>query len=190
VLVFLETPRLHLHPITFADAEDLFALDNDSEVMRWLNGGIPTSRETFDMKILPIFLERNNAHPLFGFWAIESNATGEFLGWVSYRTINEAKTEVALGFRLKKSAWGYGYAPEAARKLIDKGFAESNVECVSATTYEKNLGSQKALEKLGMKLVRRFRYTEAELAGADTFHSDANELWDGNDLEYQLLKKR
>ena len=40
----LETPRLRLRRFTAVDAEHLFALDNDPEVMRYLNGGVPTPR--------------------------------------------------------------------------------------------------------------------------------------------------
>lgn len=42
---FLETDRLVLRAFTAADVDRLLALDNDPEVMRFINGGRPTSRE-------------------------------------------------------------------------------------------------------------------------------------------------
>ncbi|KPH99920.1 GCN5-related N-acetyltransferase [Actinobacteria bacterium OV450] len=41
---FLETDRLVLRAFTAADTDHLFALDNDPRVMRFINGGRPTSR--------------------------------------------------------------------------------------------------------------------------------------------------
>ena len=43
--VFLETERLVLRRFTEADADNLFDLDGDPEVMRFLTGGKPTPRE-------------------------------------------------------------------------------------------------------------------------------------------------
>ncbi len=43
--IFLETERLILRRFTRADADVLFALDDDLEVMRYINGGLPASLE-------------------------------------------------------------------------------------------------------------------------------------------------
>jgi RimJ/RimL family protein N-acetyltransferase len=43
--VFQETDRLVLRPFTPHDADHLLALDNDPDVMRFINGGRPTNRE-------------------------------------------------------------------------------------------------------------------------------------------------
>jgi RimJ/RimL family protein N-acetyltransferase len=43
--VFLETRRLLLRRFTEADADNLFDLDSDPEVMRFLTGAEPTPRE-------------------------------------------------------------------------------------------------------------------------------------------------
>ena len=43
--VLLESERLVLRRFTEGDAENLFDLDSDPEVMRYLSGGTPTPRE-------------------------------------------------------------------------------------------------------------------------------------------------
>lgn len=53
---FLETGRLVLRAFTTADTDHLLALDNDPEVVRFINGGRPTSREAIGTRVLPRLL--------------------------------------------------------------------------------------------------------------------------------------
>ena len=55
-----------------------------------------------------------------------------------------------LGYRLRRSAWGKGYATEGSRALIGKGFTEFGVRRVVAETLAGNLGSRRVLEKSGL----------------------------------------
>ena len=54
--VFLETDRLTLRRFTEADENNLFELNSDPEVMRFLTGGKPTSRDDVRTAIIPVFL--------------------------------------------------------------------------------------------------------------------------------------
>jgi hypothetical protein len=70
--------------------------------------------------------------------AIEK-ATGDFLGWFSLAPPEDAKPgEVELGYRLRKAAWGKGYATEVSRALIHKGLTERGVQRVVANTMTVN----------------------------------------------------
>ena len=53
-----------------------------------------------------------------------------------------------------------------------------------ATTYEAKLASRRVLDKAGFRLVRRFRMRPEELGG--TFDGSAQDLWDGEDLEFAM----
>ncbi|MER8153561.1 GNAT family N-acetyltransferase [Streptomyces sp. NPDC094472] len=155
--VFLETERLVLRPFTEADADHLFALDNDPDVMRFINGGKPTSRETLHAQTLPRLL---HDHPCFGtrgYWAAEGKATGTFLGWFEFRPLDDhSPAVVELGYRLNKAAWGKGYAAEGARALIHKGFTDLGVERVTADTMAVNTRSRRVMEKAGLSFLRNF----------------------------------
>ncbi len=59
-----------------------------------------------------------------------------------------------LGYRLRRSAWGKGYATEASRALIEKGFRELGVQRVFAFTMVVNTASRRVMEKAGLKFVR------------------------------------
>lgn len=156
--VFLETQRLVLRRFSLADADNLVSLDADPDVMRFVSGGIPTSREEIENEYLPAFLGYYRRYEGYGFWAVIEKATGEFLGWFHFRPGKDAAPgEVELGYRLRKSAWGRGYATEGSRALIRKGFTEFGVQRVVAEAMAGNQASRRVMEKAGLTLVRTFR---------------------------------
>ncbi len=185
--LLLETERLRLRSFQHEDAKQLHALDNDPEVMRYINGGVSTPFNITQEEVLPRFLSYDKAAPEFGYWVAMPKESHRFLGWFSFNlTIKHPRT-VSLGYRLHKEAWGKGYATEGARALIHKGFTELAVECFIATTYEDNLASQRVLEKLGMCLVKRFKLSQEELDASASFFGESAEVWEGDELEYRLL---
>jgi RimJ/RimL family protein N-acetyltransferase len=185
--VFLETERLWLRRFTAADGDNLFDLDSDPEVMRFVNGGAPTPREVIEHDLLPRFLWYYEQFAGYGFWAAIEKATGEFLGWFHFRPLEGASPdEVELGYRLRKAAWGQGYGTEASRALIRKGFTELGVRRVVASTYADNLASRRVMEKAGLTLVRTYRLTPADLLAL--YGITCPELFDGDDVEYALDK--
>lgn len=187
--VLLETERLVLRRFTEDDADNLFDLDSDPEVMRYLNGGISTPREFIETAILPRFCRYDERSPCFGFWAADERATGEFAGWFSLRpSEGRDRAEVSLGFRLRRSSWCQGYATEGARALIRLGFSQLGVQRVVASTYEDNMASRRVMEKAGMTLTRVFRMTRQELGRVDTYDVGTQDLWHGHDVEYALLR--
>ena len=85
-------------------------------------------------------------------------------------------------------AWGKGYATEASRALIRKGFTEFGVQRVFATAYQDNVASRRVMEMLGMPLVGTFRLTLADLRALTDDQSASQDIWDGDDVEYALTK--
>ena len=155
--VYLETERLVLRRFTEADADNLFELEGDPEVMRFLTGGRPTPREVIRTETLPRFLHYYERLEGFGFWAVIEKVTGEFLGWFEFRPPEGGGPgEVELGYRLRRSAWGKGYATEGSRALIRKGFTELGVRRVVAETMAVNTASRRVMKKAGLRLVRTF----------------------------------
>ncbi len=188
--VFLETERMVLRRFTADDVDNLVDLDSDPEVMRFLTGGIPTSREAVQNEILPAFLRSYEPFSGFGVFAAIGKDREEFFGWFSFRPKDMAyRDEVSLGYRLRRAVWGQGYATEGARALIRLGFTELGVRRVVATTYQDNLASRRVMEKAGLSLVRTYHMTMEELQAHDSIAHDASQvLWDGDDVEYALSK--
>ncbi len=185
--VFLETERIVLRRFTEADVANLFDLDSDPEVMRFLSGGPPTPRDVIEHDILPGMLRYYERGDKYGYWAAIEKATGDFLGWFHFRPAEGASPDEAeLGYRLRKTAWGKGYGTEVSRALISKGFAELSVRRVVASTYEDNIGSRRVMEKAGMTLVRTYHLTPQE--NLELYGITLPELFPGDDVEYALEK--
>ena len=175
----LETERLVLRRFTVADVDELVELDGDPAVMRFLTGGRATSRQTVEDEIVPRFLDYYRRFDGLGFWAAEEKVTGCFVGWFEFRPLDDTHpVDVELGYRLRRSTWGKGYATEGSRALVYKGFTDLGVERVIATTMTVNTRSRRVLEKVGLRYVR-------------TFHESWTDQIEGaahGDVEYALTR--
>jgi RimJ/RimL family protein N-acetyltransferase len=177
--VFLETERLLLRRFTDSDVANLHDLDGDPEVMRFVNGGRPVPRGVIRNETLPRFLRAYERLEGFGVWATIEKSSGQFVGWFEFYPRKDADpSEVELGYRLRRSAWGKGYATEGSRALIRKGFTELGVQRVVAETMVVHAASRRVMEKAGLRYVR-------------TFHQEWPERIEGDeygDVEYALRK--
>lgn len=178
--IFLETDHVLLRRFTETDVNNLFELDGDPDVMRFLSGGKGTPRDVIQNDILPAFRSYYERFEGYGYWAAIEKSTGEFLGWFHFRPPKGSvrTDEAELGYRLRKSAWGKGYGTEVSRALIHKGFRELGVERVVASTSVENHASRRVMEKAGLTLQRTYRITFPGL-----FDGEEQE-----DVEYALLK--
>lgn len=184
--VLFTSKRLQYRPVTSADAQALFDMDNDPEVMRWINGGEPLVFADFCRDQMPTYLQRW-PQEVFGFLIMMADE--KFVGWVSLRPTGQP-FEASLGYRLIKDQWGRGYATEAASALINRAFSEvapQTLHSIVANTYEENMASQKVLEKVGMTLKRRERPELEDLAGADTA-INSDEVWEGDEFYYAIAR--
>jgi RimJ/RimL family protein N-acetyltransferase len=155
--IFLETERLLLRRFTEEDVEHLVELDSDPAVMRYINGGTPTPRSEIENDFLPAYLHYYQRYAGYGFWAAIEKSSGDFLGWFHLRPRRgAAPDEAELGYRLRRAAWGKGYATEGSRALIRKGFSEYRMRRVVASTMVVNQASQRVMQKAGLKFVRVF----------------------------------
>jgi RimJ/RimL family protein N-acetyltransferase len=165
MVIHLETPRLILRRFTEADAADLFALDSDPEVMRWIGprqvADVEGSRQMIAEHFVPYYAK----NPGYGFWATQLRSSGEFLGWfhlrpaLDYRFAKEAgyqAGEVDLGYRLRRAAWSQGYATEGSLALVHKAFTEQRPTAVVSCALVGNVASTRVMEKVGLKRVGLF----------------------------------
>ena len=162
--VFLETERLILRQFTMADAQNVFVLDSDPEVMRFINGGKPTAYDVIQQQTLPRFLAYYEKYEAYGFWAAIEKSSHAFIGWFHFRPALDHADDIDLGYRLRKIAWGKGYATEGSRALIHKGFTELGVQRVVATALAANKASIRVMEKLGLTFAKRYMYDEVQEA--------------------------
>ncbi|GAB4060217.1 GNAT family N-acetyltransferase [Catellatospora paridis] len=153
---YLETSRLILRRFTADDVDALYDLDADPAVTRFINGGRPTPRAEIRDELLPRFLAQYDEVPGFGRWAAIEKATGAFLGWFALTAEPDEPGTAELGYRLRREAWGRGYATEGSRALVDNGFTELGMRRVTANTMTVNTGSRRVMEKTGLRFLRTF----------------------------------
>ncbi len=153
---YLETERLTLRHFTADDAGLLVELDSDAAVMRYLSGGVPTAPEVVRERQLPTILAGYGRwRGRLGLFAAHEREGGAFIGWFCLRPQPQGPLEeVELGYRLRRAAWGRGYATEGSRALLDKAFTGLGVRLVWAETMVVNRPSRKVMEKLGMTLAK------------------------------------
>ena len=180
--VYLETARMMLRRLTESDADNLFDLDSDPVVMQFLTGGVPNTRAFIVEKTLPRFLAYYDRYDDFGLWAAIEKTSADFMGWFHFRPYKENHEETELGYRIKKTYWGRGFATEGSRALINKGFRELAVPKVVATTMSLNVRSRRVMEKVGLQFEREFVYSGDPVPG-----------WRAEDcleVKYGLTKER
>ena len=110
-----ETKRLFLREWTMQDLDAWAAILSDAEVMRYYP-------KPFDRQKVQDWIAwnlENYRTDGFGLWAVHLRATGELLGdcGITMQQIHGQHLP-EIGFHMKKSVWGQGYATEAARACL------------------------------------------------------------------------
>ncbi|WP_329537509.1 GNAT family N-acetyltransferase (plasmid) [Streptomyces sp. NBC_01450] len=144
----LRTDRLLLRRWRESDLEPWAAMNADPEVREHL--GELLTREQSDAAMAVMQAEFDDRG--FGWWALEARETGEFIGRVGLDEVDEDMpfAGVDIGWRLMRSAWGHGYAAEAARACLAFGFEALGLPEVVASTTVNNLRSQAVMRRIGM----------------------------------------
>ena len=147
------TERLRLRPWTTSAADlarlsDIYGRD---EVTRWL-GGPPTLTPA---EIVARWTAVHDLDRRFGCRAIEL-ADGSVAGTVLFKPLPNGVGEVEVGWHLHPDSWGHGYATEAARAVIEQGFAAGLPE-VYAVVRPGNEASLAVCARLGMQPLGRYR---------------------------------
>jgi RimJ/RimL family protein N-acetyltransferase len=150
--IIVATDRLVLRRFTTSDPDLLVELDSDPEVMRYLTGGATTPRIRVETAVLPAMIRDYDRYPGFGAFATHTKADDEFIGWCMLLPhFDGPPGEAELGYRLRKPAWGKGYAVEGSLALIEYGFTELGLERIFAETMAVNTRSRRVMEKVGLR---------------------------------------
>jgi len=149
-LVIDETERLVLRDWGEGDSDRFYEIMNTPAVMRHL-GGVQ-DRATWEAAVGRIQgFQRDFGHT---FWLIERKDDGELLGFCGLKRVNSPGTDLTgqfeVGWRLRESAWGQGYAKEAAIASLDLAFGRFRAPHVLALTIPRNEESQGLMKRLGM----------------------------------------
>lgn len=150
----LTSPRLWLRRWRESDRDAFAALNADPEVMAFFPSVL--TRSASDASI-DAWLQQFQTQG-WSNWAVEVQATGQFIGFVGLtvpRRVLPFSPCVEIGWRLARSAWGNGFATEAAREALKFGFEVLRLpEVVSFATLG-NARSRAVMERIGLRNTRQ-----------------------------------
>lgn len=132
-----------------ADREPFAAMNADPEVM----AHFPAALSRAESDALVDRINDAFARDGFGLWALEVTETGAFIGFTGLITQTfEAHftPAVEVGWRLTRTAWGHGYAGEAARAALTYGFDHAGLTEIVSMTAVTNTRSQAVMRRIGM----------------------------------------
>jgi RimJ/RimL family protein N-acetyltransferase len=160
MILELHTERLTLTPLVLTDFDLCFEMFTDPEVVEY-GGGLMTKATI--RKKMSDWIKRGG-EGYIGIWCISDRRTGRKYGTVAllpmpieenhndFSLVTPGKIpggDIEIGYFLKRSTWGRGYATEASRRLLDFVFQETPLKEVVATIDKDNAASRNVLKKLG-----------------------------------------
>lgn len=169
----LTTERLRLTPLTFTDVDLAIEMFTDPAVVKFV-GNLMVEDEI--LRKIQVWTKRGGPNGCIGIWCVANRETGEQYGTGALLPIpiveDDTKWdqivpgampdgEVEVGYILKPSAWGKGYATEICLRLLKFAFEETPLKEVVATLDDENEMSRNVLEKSGFTYHgRRWAYAE------------------------------
>jgi len=145
----IETPRLILRLPWASDVETMMSIHQDPDVMRYLGAGV-----SGDISVA----WRNVAMTIghwqmlgYGPWVVVGKDTGQILGRAGLWNA-AGGPGVELGWMMRRSAWGRGYATEAARGALEWAWQRTAVDRIISIIRAENAPSIRIAEKLGQRL--------------------------------------
>ncbi|MEW2491933.1 GNAT family N-acetyltransferase [Streptomyces sp. NPDC048411] len=147
----LLTPRLVLHPLSPAEAENIVARRPGPGAL-WA----PEYPTDGDAAVAGRFLEHcadaGNPQP-FGPYEIRLRQDGHTIGGVGFHGAPNAEGRVTIGYGLTPATRGKGYASEALRALLEFARGEG-IAAVNGDADLDNIASHHVMVAAGMRFVR------------------------------------
>jgi len=146
----LRTERLLLREFRDTDADDVHAYASDPEVSRYLDWG-PNDAATTQA----VMKRSSEAQAI---WprddvnlAVEHVGDRRVIGSIRLGLKDPVNRTADFGHTYHRAYWRQGYGTEAARTLLQTGFATLGLHRIWATADVRNVGSWSLLQKLGMR---------------------------------------
>ena len=142
----LETDRLTLRMLRESDIDAYAEMCSDPEVMRYIGDGQPLARP-MAWRNLAMMVGHWSLRG-YGLWAAEERSSGVLVGRIGFWN-PEGWPGFELGWMLRRSFWGKGYATEGARAALRFAFGRLAQPHVISLIHPENAASIRVAERLG-----------------------------------------
>ncbi|MEO1258878.1 MAG: GNAT family N-acetyltransferase [Bacteroidota bacterium] len=157
----IQTDRLGLRNWRPSDFELFAEMNADEEVLRYFP-------RTFTKEESIAGARRYMAHFAkhgYTYFAADTRSDGQFIGFIGllYQTYESHFTPCTdIGWRLRKTAWGKGYATEGAKACLQFGFEKMGLTAIFAVAPTLNVPSVRVMKKIGMQLDSEFDHPKID----------------------------
>lgn len=152
-MVFLETTRLYMRPPCKEDFQDLYQLQSDPEVMRYIGEGI-RDKDTV-RRGLQQAIDHQKKHG-FSLGSVFDKHSDTFIGRAGLIHIGfQDENDIEIAYAFHKAYWKKGYATEIAQALLIWGFSHLPYSFFVALVHPDNQSSRQVLEKMGMHYMKQ-----------------------------------
>ena len=152
----IETERLLLREFRVGDEQDIQEYAGDPEVVKFMEWG-PNDLAT-TKAVLASWIEDQQLWPRDSVTlGITLKSEHRLIGGIRLTVKDKANEAADLGYSLNRQHWHRGYAPEAARAVLNAAFRNVGLHRVWATCDPANHASYRVMEKLGMRREGFFR---------------------------------
>jgi len=151
----ITSERLGLRNWQASDLEPFIEMGKDENVMKYF----PSLLSEKETKVLIEKFQLHFVNYGYTYFAIDILETSEFIGFTGFvhQTWESKFTPcIDIGWRIKKSAWGKGYASEAANCCFENGYEKFGINEVYAFASKNNLDSENVMQKIQMEYVDYF----------------------------------
>ena len=155
--IITQTERLILRTWAKEDIAPFAAMCSDPEVMRYFPAPLSYDETASLAKRLQERYEQDG----YTYYAVMLKETEEFIGFcgVLIQTYESPFTpNIDIGWRLKKAAWGNGYATEAAKACLKLAKDDLDLKTIISVASNTNIPSINVMQKIGMKKVGSFEH--------------------------------
>ncbi|MEV4719265.1 GNAT family N-acetyltransferase [Micromonospora noduli] len=156
----IRTARLVLRPVTIDDLDDVYAFQRRPDVVRWMLGAEPRTREQSRVSVLAMAGEDA--------WRAEGDCLtvavvtdAGVIGIVELVWRSRLERTAELGFVFHPDHCGRGLATEAATAVLGWGFTEFGLHRVYGRCHCRNTASARLMARLGMR--QEARHVESYL---------------------------
>lgn len=163
-----KTERLGIRNWEESDLVEFAKMGQDKAVMEFFPSLLSEKQTMNLIERMQIQLEKKG----YGYLPVETLDQQEFIGMIG---MSDQKYDIKLeesddvlsafvdiGWRLKTSAWGKGYATEGARGWLDYAFEKIKLETIYSIAPVINIPSQNVMKKLGFEKLGEFNHPKIE----------------------------